>query len=101
MKQIKLEARERTAQILKAALQVAARVGYTNLKRDDVAKAAGISASLVPYHMGTMTEFRRSVMREAVRTGHLPVIAQGIANRDRQALKAPEEVRQRAIQSLK
>jgi hypothetical protein len=79
---------------------VAERVGYTRITRDAVAQHLGISSSLIPHHMGTMEEFRRKVMREAVRVECLPVIAQGIATRDRHALKAPPELRARALQSL-
>lgn len=98
--QVKLEARQRVAQILAAALELAPRVGYAKLTRDDVAKRIGVPASLIPYHMGTMSEFRRAVMREAVRVECLPVIAQGLAARDRHALKAAPELRARALQSL-
>ena len=36
-KQIKLEARERIAQILRAALDVAEKVGYNRMTRDEIA----------------------------------------------------------------
>lgn len=98
--QIKLEARQRVAQILAAALELAPRVSYARLTRDEVAKHIGIPSSLIPYHMGTMEEFRRKIMREAVRVECLPVIAQGLVARDRHALKAPEPLRTKALQSL-
>lgn len=98
--QTKLEARERIAQILAAALVLAEAKGYQRVTRDDVAAHLRIPSSLVPYHMGTMTEFRRKMMREAVRVECLPVIAQGLACRDRHALVAPDDLRARAIQSL-
>lgn len=98
--QTKLQARERVAQILSAALELAPEVGYQRLTRDDVARRLGIPSSLIPYHMGTMDNFRRSLMREAVRVGCLPVIAQGLAARDSHALKAPEPLRQQALASL-
>jgi AcrR family transcriptional regulator len=99
--QIKLEARERIAQILASALELSAtrEGGYSRLTRDDIAAHAKIPPSLITYHMGTMPELRRDIMREAVRVGNLPVIAQGLACRDRHALKASEELRQRALQS--
>jgi len=98
--QIKLEARQRVAQILAAALELAPKVGYQKLTRDAVAKRLGVAPSLVPAHMGTMAEFRRQIMREAVRVGSLPVIAQGLVARDRHALKASPELRARALQYL-
>lgn len=99
--QIKLEARERVAQILTAALALChSDTTYSRITRDEIAKKAGIPPALISYHLGTMPELRRHIMREAVRTECLPVIAQGLAARDRHALKAPEELRQRALQSL-
>lgn len=99
-KQIKLQARERVAQILAAALTCAIEKGYSRVTREDIAKRANIAPTLIPYHMGTMIELRRQVMREAIRVECLPVIAQGLAVRDRHALKAPDELRHRALQSL-
>ena len=98
--QTKLDARERVAQILSAALVLASETGYQKLTRDAVARRLGVPSSLIPYHMGTMAEFRRQIMREALRVECLPVIAQGIAARDRHALKAAPELRARALQSL-
>ena len=98
--QIKLQARERIAQILRAALEIAPETGYNRLTRDEIAKRAKIPPTLISYHLGTMAELRRQIMRAAVQAECLPVIAQGLALRDRHALKAPEELRQRALQSL-
>lgn len=99
--QIKLEARERIAQILGAALTLCSKDKiYSRITRDEIAKKAGIPPTLITYHLGTMTDVRRQIMREAVRAECLRVIAQGLAARDRHALKAPEDLRQRALQSL-
>jgi AcrR family transcriptional regulator len=100
MKQQKLEARERLAQILAAALRMASRDGYARITREGIAKAAGVSEALVTYHLGTMPELRRAVMREAIRVECLAVIAQGVASRDRHALKAPRELQQKALAAL-
>ena len=98
--QIKLDARTRVAQILQVSLDVSKRVGYQQVTREQIASAADIPPSLIHYHMGTMPELRRKIMREAVRVGCLPVIAQGLALKDSHALKAPEELRSRALASL-
>jgi len=100
MKQIKLEARERKAQILSTALTLCETASYARVTRDQIAERAGCAPTLVAYHFGTMPALRRDIMREAVRVECLPVIAQGLALRDSHALKAPEELRQRALQSL-
>jgi len=96
----KLEARARAAQILAAAVQLAAQHGYTRLTREQVAARIGVSPSLVPHYMGTAANMRRKIMREAVRLECLPVIAQGLAVRDPHAMAAPAELRQRAARHL-
>lgn len=98
--QAKLEARERTAQILAAALKLAAKDGYGRITREAIAAAAGVSPGLVTHHMGTMEQLRRDVMREAVRAECLPVIAQGLVARDRHALKAPDPLQKKALASF-
>lgn len=99
--QTKHPAREQKARILDAALKLSERHGYAHVSRDDIARACGFpSSSLVAYHMGTMPELRRAVMREAIRRECLPVLAQGLAARDRHAHKAPPELAQKALQSL-
>ena len=99
-KQTKMHPADRIAQILQAALVVASKVGYARLTREDIAKRADVPASLISYHLGTMPALRRKIMREAIRTECLPVVAQGLAIRDRFALKAPAELRARAVASL-
>lgn len=99
MKQQKLEARERLAQILAAAVKAAERHGYNRITRETIAKAAGVSEALVTHYMGTMPELRRAVMREAIRTECLPVIAQGLTSRDRHALKAAPALQTRALRT--
>lgn len=100
MKQQKLAARERLTQILAAALRAAEKHGYQRITRETVAKAAGVSEALVTYHMGTMVELRRAIMREAVRAECLAVIAQGLTSRDKHAAKAPLVLQQKALASL-
>ena len=99
--QPKLEARARITQILTAALEIAPARGYARLTREDIATRAKVPPSLITYHFGTMPELRRKIMREAVRVKCLPVIAQGIACRDRIALKAPQDVQALALDSLR
>ncbi len=99
--QPKLEARARITQILKAALEIAPKRGYSKLTRDEIAERAKVPPSLITYHFGTMLELRRQIMREAVRIKCLPVIAQGLACRDKHAVKASEELRTLALNSLR
>lgn len=95
-----LPAKDRTRQLLDAALLVAERDGFANLRRDAIAEEAGVNGSLVSLRLGTMEAVRRDVMRLAIKRACLPVIAQGLAARDRHALKAPPELKEKALASL-
>ena len=88
------------ASILAACLVLAERFGYRNITREAIAAASSVPPSVVSYHLGTMVELRRHVMREAVRCRSLPVIAQGLVMRDRHALKAAVELQEAAMQSF-
>lgn len=96
----RLPPKERTEQLLDAALRVAARHGLAQTTRAQIAEAAGVSPALVSHHLGTMEAMRRSVMRRAIATETLPVIAEGLLARDKFAMKASPELRQRAIASI-
>lgn len=86
----------RTAELLDAALRLAEREGWSNLTRDGIARSAGVSYALVTVRLGTMEAIRRSVMRAAVRMRCVAVVAEGLALKDRQALKADPSLRELA-----
>lgn len=96
----RLAPKVRTEQLLAAALDQAKKIGYRNVTAVTVAQAAGVAPSLVTYYFSTMTQLRRALMRAAVKREVLPVIAQGIADRNPSALAAPPEVKARAIATL-
>lgn len=88
-----LSADQRTNDILAAALRVAERDGFTSMRRDAIATEAGITGGLVTIRLGSMDQVRRSVMRLAIKERKLRTIAEGLACKDRHALKAPQELR--------
>jgi len=96
----RLPPKERTELLLDVALKLAAKHGLAKITRSQIAEDAGVSAALVTERLGTMVDLRRSVMRRAVKTETLPVILQGIMVKDPYAMKAPAELRQRAIASI-
>jgi AcrR family transcriptional regulator len=100
MKQKRMEPEARKDEILDAALAMAAECGYTNLTRDAVALRVGVASTTVQYHFQTMGQFRVEVMRAAVKQRCLVVVAQGMAARDPQALKADEDLRIAAAGSM-
>lgn len=96
----KLEPAARKEQILTEALRQAAKCGYQNIKRADIARALGISTGLINKYFDSMHKLKCAVMREAIRVECLPVIAQGIALRDRRAMAVSDELQARALASL-
>lgn len=87
--------------ILKSCLALSAKEGYRTITREQIATHADVPPSLVSYHLGTMIELRRHVMREAIHTENLAVLAQGLIIKDKHALKAPAEMRSSAIDAMR
>lgn len=94
---LRLSPKERRARILVAALAQAAIHGYRNVTREQIARAADCSDNLVSSYLGTMPELRRDLMRHAIKGQLLDVIAQGIVCKDKIALKAPDDLKQKAL----
>lgn len=92
----RLDPNERADMLLQTALELAARNGWRTLTHAAVAQAAGVSPGLVVARLGTKPQMLRDVMRAAVRQRVARVVAEGLALRDRQALKADAALRQLA-----
>lgn len=90
----------RIEHILGVSLDVAERDGFAKLSRTTIAEECGVSESLITYHFGTMPDFKRTVMRHAIKNERLAIIAEGLAIRDPHARKASDELRARALASL-
>lgn len=97
MKRTRMQPAVRREAILAAALECAERYGYNDMTREQIGAAAGCSGPTVQYYFATMDTLRRTVMRAAVRTERLAVIAQGLVRGDRQAQRAEPDVRRRAM----
>jgi len=93
-------AAERREQILKAAAELAGTGHYRHVTRKQIADSADIPPSLVSHYFGTMVQLRRALMRYAVKHSHLAIVAQGLASRDAQAMKASPGLQTEAIGSL-
>ena len=90
----------RKNQILNVAVNMAKDVGYNKVTRDAVAEGAGVSMGLVTRYFGTMKNLRRDIMRFAIRNEVAEIIAQGLANGDDHARKAPAELKAQAATLL-
>jgi DNA-binding transcriptional regulator YbjK len=83
--------------ILAVAVEMAIANGYNKITRDKIAEAAGVSMGLVSRYFGTMQQLRRFIIRTAIHE-HIPeIIAQGLANGDDHAKKAPDDLKAKAI----
>lgn len=90
----------RKEHILTVAVNLAKTTGYTKITRDGVAEAAGVSFGLVNKYFGTMTQLKGDVMRAAIKQKIPEIVAQGLASCDERARKAPDTLKQEAIQLL-
>jgi AcrR family transcriptional regulator len=96
----RLDPKVRKEEILAVAVAHASVVGLNGLRRDDIAQKAGVANGLVSRYFNTMLQLRRAVIRSAVHNEILPIIAQGLAMREPEAMKAPEALKQKALATL-
>lgn len=92
MKKKRLKNEVRKADALAAALKLAEQTSYLQVTRNEIAEAIGVAGSTVQYHFGTVGQLRKELMRHAVKEGNAVVVAQGLAVKDAQALKADDEL---------
>jgi AcrR family transcriptional regulator len=83
--------------ILAEARKHAARLGYTNIRRDDIARTLGIAAGGVTYHWGHMDKLKNAVVRAAITDSEFPIIAQAITAGHPYAAKIPDDLRRKAL----
>lgn len=86
----------RREQILNVAVDMAIKDGYNNIRRNGIAETAGVSENLVTNYFNTMTQLRRDIIRVAIKKEIPEIIAQGLANGDKHARKAPPELKEKA-----
>lgn len=85
--------------ILKHAMKLAERHGYM-LTRDELARAAEVTPSLVTYHFHSIKGLREAIIERAINEENLKVLAQGLANSNPVALAAPPQLKQAAAKFL-
>lgn len=90
----------RKDQILAAAVKISGAKNYNTITRQNIADAAGVSTGLVARYFNTMLQIRRAIMRSAIKNKNLKIIAQGLVNKDPNALKAPKPLQQQAIKAI-
>ena len=93
--------------IIRAATQLAAKLGYENLSRQQIADHVGCFPSQISFHVGTMKKVRDAMVQYAIdhaldggRFNYLAVVGQALAAKHSLALKAPDTVRRAALAAL-
>lgn len=100
MKNKRLKPEVRKEDILRTALPLAEKLGYTKVSRETITDSIGITGPALNYHFGTMTQFRRELLRYAIKNESLLVIAQALSSKVHCVQKAPKELQRRALESL-
>lgn len=90
----------RKQQLIDAAVNLAQTVGYHKVTLRAIAELVGVQPSLAVYYFSTMTQLRRAIMRTAIERKIISIIAQGLGAQDIHAHKAPDDLKQQAIEFL-
>lgn len=90
----------RKNQIIKVGLDLYKDKAYHKITRSEIAKAACVSEALITKYYGTMKQFKRDLMRAAISQDIPEVVAQGLANGDQHARKAPEKLKAKAARYI-
>lgn len=86
---------DRDNRILSAATELAKALGYQWITREQVAEAAECSAGTINNAFGSMVGLKRAVLQNAVDTGIVEIVAQGLADGHDIARSADPELRAR------
>ena len=86
--------------LLMVAIELAEKHGYREVTRDVIAGVSGASMGTVTNYLGTMQQLRRAIVRHAVRTENLSIVAQAVALRDPLVKKIDPDLKARALSSL-
>jgi DNA-binding transcriptional regulator YbjK len=86
--------------ILQVAIKIARTIGYQKVTRGIIAESAGVSTGLVTHYFKTMPQLKRAIMRTAIAQEIPEIIAQGLINNDKHAIKASPELRAKAAATI-
>lgn len=89
--------------ILAHAVRLAEEIGFPQITRDKAAAKAGCSSALIGQYFNSMAEFKKEVMRAAVKLDSLEVVMQGMVMHDPvilEAIKLDPALEQRALKLL-
>lgn len=96
----RLKPADRRAQILAEGLRQAVRGHYTQITRDSLADALGISGPAILYHFQSMAEFKRALIVKAIDVRELTVLGQALIANDPAAHGVADRLRDAAMSKL-
>lgn len=86
--------------ILRAAVRLARVHGFRNFSRSEVAALAETAEGSINYHYKTFAKLQDAVIKHAVHTEDLPLIAQGLIAKHPAVKNISDELRQRACTAI-
>jgi len=95
-----LQRQTRRRRLLDAAAVEAVDFGLNNMTRRGVAARAGVAAGSVNHEFETMDGLRDALIRNAIETRNVAVLAQGVATGHPAAKDAPADLRAQAVSEL-
>lgn len=90
----------RKESILRSAVHLAEKIGYSKVTAVGVGEEAGVSHGTVLHHFGTMVQLKNDIMRHAIKTSNMVIIAQGIVAKDKRAMKVDPQTKEEALKCL-
>lgn len=86
--------------ILEFAVEMAESVGIQGLSRNPLAEALGIANGSVSYHFGAIENLRDAVVRHAIETENLIIIAKALGEAHPLAREVSCDLKKRALKTL-
>ncbi len=91
----------RRAEIIEAALRLAARVGAQGLIRDRIAEEAGVCSSLLHRHCGSMDSLREIIIAEAFKREDTEVLYKSLSVEDFRKLNTNPRLTEKLCQYMR
>ncbi len=91
---------DRKAQLLAAAVKASVKAGYKAVTREAVATEAKVSATLLTRYFGDMDGLRTAMVKSAVETGNIKLIAEALTHKHPSVRAAKEKYKAEVIKYL-
>jgi len=90
----------RKQKIIDAAVELADKVGFSNITRDGIANIANVSAGLINFHFDSMVKLRKEIIRYVVEKEVLAIIIQAIGQGELKTEKLPPALKKKIADYL-